>query len=228
MATCCKSCTPIMSVEDNDDTLARLCEPVYALATGLTQPKLASLVAQSLAKLPALPEWIEPTPACADGLARMERGHAARPSRTGCCGARPDCLRRTARQRAGADAGAGGQSPTPGATAEGRRVAARQAGAAFRTDRRTGALYRGNRGGFAAGGADAAPASGRCRIGQDGGGAERHAGGDGGGQAERPACADRNPRAPAFRDLAQHGAAHRRGGRAADRARQGAARARAS
>ncbi len=68
-------------IEDNDDTLTRLCEPVYALATGLTQPKLASLVAQSLAKLPALPEWIEPTqlaqmdwPAWNEAMPRVHRG----------------------------------------------------------------------------------------------------------------------------------------------------------
>lgn len=48
-------------VEDGADTLARLCEPVYALSVGLTQPKVASLVAQSLARLPTLPEWIEPS-----------------------------------------------------------------------------------------------------------------------------------------------------------------------
>ena len=35
-------------------------EPVYRLSEGLTQPKVASLVAQSLARAPQLPEWIEP------------------------------------------------------------------------------------------------------------------------------------------------------------------------
>lgn len=47
-------------VEQGGDTLARLCEPVYALSEGLTQPKVAGLVEQSLARLPVLPEWIEP------------------------------------------------------------------------------------------------------------------------------------------------------------------------
>ncbi|WBY15580.1 ATP-dependent DNA helicase RecG [Erythrobacteraceae bacterium WH01K] len=47
-------------VEDGGETLKRLCEPVYALAEGLTQPKVAGLVAQSLVKLPELPEWIDP------------------------------------------------------------------------------------------------------------------------------------------------------------------------
>ncbi|TCD05068.1 ATP-dependent DNA helicase RecG [Erythrobacteraceae bacterium CFH 75059] len=35
-------------------------EPVYALAEGLTQPRIAALVAQSLERAPDLPEWIEP------------------------------------------------------------------------------------------------------------------------------------------------------------------------
>ncbi len=41
-------------------SLARLCEPVYALSEGLTQPKVAGLVQQAMARLPDLPEWIEP------------------------------------------------------------------------------------------------------------------------------------------------------------------------
>ncbi len=40
--------------------LARVNEPVYALSEGLTQPKIAGLVAQSLERVSALPEWIEP------------------------------------------------------------------------------------------------------------------------------------------------------------------------
>lgn len=39
--------------------MGRLSEPVYRLSEGLTQPKVASLVEQSLARLPELPEWIE-------------------------------------------------------------------------------------------------------------------------------------------------------------------------
>ena len=46
--------------EDSAGLLRTLNEPVYALSEGLTQPKVASLVAQSLARLPTLPEWIEP------------------------------------------------------------------------------------------------------------------------------------------------------------------------
>ena len=41
--------------------LERLCEPVYALSEGLTQPRVAGLAAQALGRLPQLPEWIEPT-----------------------------------------------------------------------------------------------------------------------------------------------------------------------
>ena len=40
--------------------LARINEPVYALSEGLTQPKIAGLVAQSLERVSVLPEWIEP------------------------------------------------------------------------------------------------------------------------------------------------------------------------
>ncbi|MGB3807509.1 MAG: ATP-dependent DNA helicase RecG [Erythrobacter sp.] len=39
--------------------LARMSEPVYSLAEGLTQPKVAALVSQALDRLPQLPEWIE-------------------------------------------------------------------------------------------------------------------------------------------------------------------------
>ncbi|MEO0058121.1 MAG: ATP-dependent helicase RecG, partial [Pseudomonadota bacterium] len=35
-------------------------EPVYRLSEGLTQPRVASLAEQALARLPELPEWIEP------------------------------------------------------------------------------------------------------------------------------------------------------------------------
>jgi len=46
--------------EVGDASLARLCEPVYALSEGLTQPKVAGLAQQALARLPMLSEWIEP------------------------------------------------------------------------------------------------------------------------------------------------------------------------
>ena len=44
-------------LEEGGDTLQRLCEPVYALAEGLTQPKIAGLVEQALTLAPELPEW---------------------------------------------------------------------------------------------------------------------------------------------------------------------------
>lgn len=46
-------------VEEGGDTLQRLYEPVYRLSEGLTQPRLAGLIAQALGKAPELPEWIE-------------------------------------------------------------------------------------------------------------------------------------------------------------------------
>jgi ATP-dependent DNA helicase RecG len=46
--------------KDASAALGQLREPVYALSEGLTQPRVAALVAQALERLPALPEWIEP------------------------------------------------------------------------------------------------------------------------------------------------------------------------
>jgi len=40
--------------------LGRICEPVYRLSEGLTQPRVAGLVGQATSQLPELPEWIEP------------------------------------------------------------------------------------------------------------------------------------------------------------------------
>ncbi len=72
-------------VEEGGDTLQRLCEPVYRLSEGLTQPKLAALVEQALTRQPELPEWIEPRqvdkhgwPAWRDALVLAHKGeHAA-------------------------------------------------------------------------------------------------------------------------------------------------------
>ena len=72
-------------LEEGGAGLARLCEPVYALADGLTQPRVSALVAQALDLLPRLPEWIEPSqferegwPSWSDALALAHRGeHAA-------------------------------------------------------------------------------------------------------------------------------------------------------
>lgn len=40
--------------------MGRLSEPVYGLSEGLTQPRIADFARQALARLPELPEWIEP------------------------------------------------------------------------------------------------------------------------------------------------------------------------
>lgn len=40
--------------------MGRLSEPVYRLSEGLTQPRISDFVEQALARLPELPEWIEP------------------------------------------------------------------------------------------------------------------------------------------------------------------------
>ncbi|TRD10016.1 ATP-dependent DNA helicase RecG [Erythrobacter insulae] len=45
--------------KDSAAHMGRLVEPVYALSEGLTQPRVASLTAQALERLPDLPEWIE-------------------------------------------------------------------------------------------------------------------------------------------------------------------------
>ncbi len=46
-------------LEEGGETLQQLCEPVYRLSEGLTQPKVASLVGQALDRCPDLAEWIE-------------------------------------------------------------------------------------------------------------------------------------------------------------------------
>lgn len=46
-------------LEEGGASLGHLTEPVYRLSEGLTQPLLAKLVAQALARLPELPEWVE-------------------------------------------------------------------------------------------------------------------------------------------------------------------------
>ncbi len=59
--------------------MGRLTEPVYRLSEGLTQLRIAALVAQSLERLPDLPEWIEPSQFDREGWPAwreaMERAH---------------------------------------------------------------------------------------------------------------------------------------------------------
>lgn len=66
---------------ESSETLARLNEPIYGLSEGLTQPRVAALVTQALARLPELPEWIEPSqfekegwPAWRDALHLAHKG----------------------------------------------------------------------------------------------------------------------------------------------------------
>lgn len=68
-------------LEEGGGALGRLCEPVYPLSEGLTQPRVAAMVHQVLDRLPDLPEWIEPGlldrqqwPAWHDALALAHRG----------------------------------------------------------------------------------------------------------------------------------------------------------
>ncbi|WP_305096232.1 ATP-dependent DNA helicase RecG [Croceibacterium aestuarii] len=46
--------------ESSSGLTGKLVEPVYRLAEGLTQPKIAALAAQALARAPEMPEWIDP------------------------------------------------------------------------------------------------------------------------------------------------------------------------
>jgi ATP-dependent DNA helicase RecG len=46
--------------QDSGELAGQLTEPVYALSEGLTQARIAALVAQALEHAPDLPEWIEP------------------------------------------------------------------------------------------------------------------------------------------------------------------------
>ncbi len=66
--------------ESSAGLMGHLVEPVYPLAEGLTQPKLAHLASQALDRAPELPEWIEPGvlarhkwPAWRDGLMLAHR-----------------------------------------------------------------------------------------------------------------------------------------------------------
>lgn len=45
---------------ESSGLVGKLVEPVYRLVEGLTQPMVAKLVAQAMARVPDLPEWIEP------------------------------------------------------------------------------------------------------------------------------------------------------------------------
>ena len=68
----------VVPIEEAGEIVER--EPVYPLSAGITSRRIAQLVAQALERLPALPEWIEPSlltqrgwPSFAEAL---ERAHA--------------------------------------------------------------------------------------------------------------------------------------------------------
>ena len=46
--------------ESSDSATAKQMEPIYRLAEGLTQPRIAGFAEQALARCPDLPEWVEP------------------------------------------------------------------------------------------------------------------------------------------------------------------------
>ena len=56
-------------LDQSAGAMGRMVEPVYRLSVGLTQPKVLSLVAQSLDRAPMLPEWIEPATLAREGWA---------------------------------------------------------------------------------------------------------------------------------------------------------------
>ncbi len=71
--------------KDSSELSANLVEPVYRLAEGLTQPRMAGMVAQALDAAPELPEWIEPGvldkqqwPAWRDALVLAHKGENAK------------------------------------------------------------------------------------------------------------------------------------------------------
>jgi len=71
--------------DKSDGAMGQLVEPIYRLSEGLTQPRIASLVKQSLDRAPELPEWIEPTtfdregwPSWRDAIALAHKGENAK------------------------------------------------------------------------------------------------------------------------------------------------------
>jgi len=71
--------------EKSADAMGKMVEPIYRLAEGLTQPRIASLVEQALARAPELPEWIERStldregwPAWNEAIALAHKGENAK------------------------------------------------------------------------------------------------------------------------------------------------------
>ena len=71
--------------DKSDAAMGKMVEPIYRLSEGLTQPRVASLVSQSLDRTPELPEWIEPStfaregwPDWRDAIALAHKGENAK------------------------------------------------------------------------------------------------------------------------------------------------------
>ena len=202
-------------------------EPVYPLTEGISNKRMRELALAGLERAPELAEWVEPSllapqhwPAWRAALAAV---HSDPPEESARKRLSYDeifanqlallLLRQVARRKRGV--------PLRG---DGRHH--RQVALALSADRRAGAGDRGNSRRHGAGAADAAPAPGRRRVGQDAGRAAGHARGGRGGRAGGDARPDRNPRPPAFRDAAGAVRGDRRARRDPHRARERAARAR--
>ena len=76
---------PVHVADKSDSAMGKMVEPIYRLSEGLTQPRVASLVSQSLDRAPELPEWIEPStfkregwPNWRDAIALAHKGENAK------------------------------------------------------------------------------------------------------------------------------------------------------
>lgn len=71
--------------DKSDGAMGKMVEPIYRLSEGLTQPRIGSLVEQSLERAPELPEWIEPQtferegwPGWRDAIALAHKGESGK------------------------------------------------------------------------------------------------------------------------------------------------------
>ena len=176
-------------VEEDGETLQRLCEPVYRLSEGLTQPKIAGLVDQSLSRTPDLPEWIDSSqvnkedwPTWRDALVLAHKGENA-PARDRL--AYDELLANSlALMLVRAD-----NRKRKGQPLQGNGTYRGKLALPFPADGSAAALHRRNRRRYGAGSTDAAASPGRCRCRQDHRGSRSHAhrGGSGRpGGAARP------------------------------------------
>jgi ATP-dependent DNA helicase RecG len=175
-------------------------DPVYPLTEGLALGSVRRAVAQALQKLPALPEWISPEiirrckfPDLAEALNRVHMPvELTDILPDGPFWSRLAFDELLAGQLALALVRAQLRRPADGFAARGRRGHYRRSAPA---------------------GPHVAAAAGRCRIGQDRGGAVGGRRGRRGRQAGRAYGSDRDPRAPAHQDHRAAGRARRLAGR---------------